>query len=73
MMERVLQKRLAEFVDRDEEMRRFRTMLKSSDKPIMVVWGEAGIGKTSLLARMIHECAVRNLRKSEIVWKDVDP
>ena len=73
MLERVLQKRLAEFVDRDAELCRFCKMLDGNDKPIMVVWGEAGIGKTSLLARMIHECAIRKLHKSEIVWKDVNP
>ena len=73
MLERVLQKRLAEFVDRDAELGRFCTMLDGGDKPIMVVWGEAGIGKTSLLARMMHECAVRRLRKSEVIWKDHNP
>ncbi|WP_454061081.1 ATP-binding protein [Candidatus Nitrospira salsa] len=73
MLERILQKRLAEFVDRDEELSRFCGMLDETDKPIMVVWGKAGIGKTSLLARMIHECATRKLRKSEIVWKDHNP
>lgn len=73
MLDRVLQKRLAEFVDRDAELDRFCKMLDGGDKPIMMVWGEAGIGKTSLLARMIHECAIRKLHKSEIIWKDYNP
>jgi hypothetical protein len=73
MLDKILQKRLAEFVDRDAELGRFCNMLDGGDKPIMVVWGGAGIGKTSLLARMIHECAIRKLHKSEIVWKDYNP
>ena len=35
--------------------------------------GETGIGKTSLLMRIVHECAVRKLRKAEVVWKDTSP
>lgn len=73
MLDRILQKRLSEFVDRDAEIGRFCKMLDSGDKPIMVVWGEAGIGKTSLLARMIHECAIRKHLKAEVVWKDYNP
>ncbi len=65
-----MERRLAQFVDRVEEMDHFRQMLDTREKPIMVVWGEAGLGKTSLFFRMIHECAERKTRKSEVVWSD---
>ena len=65
-----MERRLAAFVDRKSEMARFCDMLETGDKPIMVVWGEAGLGKTSLFFRMLHECKERNLRKAELVWSD---
>ena len=57
---------LASFVDRQAELGRFCEMLESDEKPIMIVWGEDGIGKSSFLARLIHECASRKLRKAEV-------
>jgi GTPase SAR1 family protein len=57
---------LAAFVDRKTELARFCDMLESDEKPIMVVWGEEGIGKSSFLARLIHECSTRQLRKAEV-------
>jgi hypothetical protein len=57
---------LAAFVDRQAELGRFSEMLESDEKPIMIVWGDDGIGKSSLLARLIHECASRKLHKSEV-------
>ncbi len=65
-----MERRLASFVDWVTEMDHFREMLETREKPIMAVWGDAGLGKTSLFYRMIHECAVRKLRKSEVVWTD---
>jgi hypothetical protein len=65
-----LEIRLAEFVDRDTEMSRFCGMLDSGTRSIMFVSGGGGYGKSSLLARMIHECALRDLRKSEITWSE---
>jgi hypothetical protein len=65
LFERRLQ---AEFVDRDLEMRRFHELLDSSEKHVMLVWGESGVGKSSLLGRMIHECAQLKWRKAEVVW-----
>ena len=59
-------RRLAEFVDRTDELERFCRMLESDDKHVMVVWGSAGTGKTSLRLRMVHECAQRQLRKAEV-------
>ena len=70
----VMKKRLAEFVDRDREIARFCQILDGSNEPpIMAVWGESGMGKTSLLARMMHECSLRELRKAEVIWKDSNP
>jgi hypothetical protein len=57
---------LAAFVDRHVELSRFCEMLENDEKPIMIVWGDDGIGKSSLLARLIHECASRKLRKAEV-------
>lgn len=59
-------RRLAEFVDRTDEMERFCRMLDSDEKHIMIVWGDAGTGKTSLRLRMMHGCAQRKLRKAEV-------
>jgi GTPase SAR1 family protein len=61
---------LAEFVDRDSEINKFRVLLDEETLSILVVWGGGGVGKTSLMAKMIHETAVRKLRKSEIIWTD---
>ena len=69
----LVERRLREFVDRDREMAAFIRMLTSGERPIMVVWGESGIGKTSLLMRMVHECSTRRLRKAEVAWKDTSP
>jgi GTPase SAR1 family protein len=66
------EQRLARFVDRETEMRSFCRMLEDADwhRPVMLVWGDGGIGKTSLLMRMIHECSLRSLRKAEVIWTD---
>lgn len=72
-MSTLLERRLAEFVDREDEMRRFVAMLETGHKNIMVVSGDSGLGKSSLLARMMHECGLRKLRKAEVVWTDTRP
>ena len=69
---RIVERRLREFVDREAEMSQFRASLDSDDKPIMIVSGASGMGKTSLLLRMIHECALRKLPKAEVVWNDTN-
>lgn len=66
------ERQLALFVDRSDEMDRFKKVLDTDVKPIMVVKAEAGMGKTSLLMRMVHECALRGLLKAEVVWSDTD-
>jgi GTPase SAR1 family protein len=69
-MTTVLERRLAEFVNRSDEMGVFTHILDTGDPPIMVVWGDGGVGKSYLLAKMIHECAQRDLCKAEVVWTD---
>jgi hypothetical protein len=72
--ERERQWRLASFVDRDNEMARFCALLESQGKMVMSVTGPGGIGKTSLLARMIHEIACREvITKVEVIFADGDP
>jgi hypothetical protein len=63
--------RLAQFVDRVSEFKSFCELLENKQKPIMSIWGDGGLGKTSLKTRMINECARRNLRKAELVWTDI--
>ena len=72
-MNKLIERRLAEFVDRDTELEKFRALLQTRDKPILVIFGDSGMGKTSLLLRMTHECALRKLRKAEVVWNDTSP
>lgn len=68
--DRLRARRLAEFVDRSAEMALFKNVLDTGELPIMVVSAETGMGKTSLLMRMVHECALRQLLKAEVVWTD---
>lgn len=66
-----LERRLATFVDREREMEVFRNMLDGAlERRILVLWGGGGIGKSSLLAGMIHECGLRGRSKVEVVWTD---
>ena len=69
-MTTVLERRLAEFVDRTDEIAAFCKILDSGDPPIMAVWGGGGVGKSSLIARMIHESSLRELHKAEVIWTD---
>jgi archaellum biogenesis ATPase FlaH len=48
-------------------------MLECADKRIMIVCGDSGLGKSSLVAKMMHECGQRGLRKAEVVWTDTRP
>jgi hypothetical protein len=66
-------RRLAQLVDREDEIRHFFSMLDDPDwaRPVMFISGEGGMGKSSLLFRMIHECSVRGLRKAEVFWTDI--
>jgi hypothetical protein len=62
--------RLAEFVNRETEMARFREMLDNPDAHVFVVWGPGGVGKSSLQAKMWHEVAALGLLKSEVEWTE---
>ena len=70
-MKKAQEHRLAQFVDRVSEIERFCELLDTKQKPIMTVCGDGGIGNTSLLARMLRECARRKIRRSEVVWTDI--
>ena len=48
---------LDEFVDRKSEMERFKGVLADPSTPVMAVWGDGGLGKSWLMAKMIHECS----------------
>lgn len=63
---------LAQFVDRSTEMALFRQVLDTDDLPVMVVTAESGMGKSSLLMRMVHECALRHVAKAEVEWTSID-
>jgi hypothetical protein len=67
-MKTALEYALAEFTDRKEELKRFCELLDSREKPIIFVSGCSGMGKSQLLARMWHECSLRQLAKSSIAW-----
>ena len=69
-MSTAFEKQLKMFVDRKDEMKLFRDILEIGDPPIMVVCGEDGVGKSMLMAKMVHECAQRKLPKAEIVWTE---
>jgi GTPase SAR1 family protein len=68
-----LQQRLARFVDRESEMQSFCRMLDDNElmRPILVIWGDGGMGKSSLFMRMIHECSLRELVKANVAWSDL--
>jgi hypothetical protein len=70
MMITELERRLSEFVDRETEMARFCALLDSPGKLVMSVTGPGGIGKSSLMARIVHEIALRSLTKAEIIYTD---
>jgi hypothetical protein len=68
-----IERRLASFVDRKAEMRRFCDMLEREDKLIMLISGESGLGKSLLFARMIQECEVRKRKRAVVEWTDTRP
>ena len=65
-----IERLLAEFVNRESEMARFCDMLDDSSVCVFAVWGGGGVGKSSLMAKMIHEVANRRLQKSEVTWTE---
>ena len=65
-MPSVTERRLQEFVDRKTELQEFCRMLDLGERPILAISGNSGIGKSSLLARFVHECALRHVTKVEV-------
>jgi GTPase SAR1 family protein len=65
-----IERLLAEFVNREKEMSQFCDMLDDTGTCVFAVWGGGGVGKSSLLAKMIHEVASRKIQKSEITWTE---
>lgn len=63
---------LGQFVDRSAEMALFQQVLDGDDLPAMVVTAASGMGKSALLMRMVHECALRHLIKAELEWTSID-
>ena len=66
------ERRLAQFVDRSAEMALFGQVLDTDTLPVMVVTAESGMGKTSLMTRMVHECALRKLLNAELEWGSLE-
>lgn len=54
--------RLRWFVGRDYELKGFCNLLDTGDRYIMIICGSDGIGKTSLLTRLVDECGRRSRR-----------
>jgi len=52
---RLRQTRLASFVDRTEDVACFRTFLSERDKIVFWISGESGLGKSTLLTKLVLE------------------
>lgn len=64
-------RRYGEFVNRDKELRRFCNIVDKEEFLVMVIYGDKGIGKTSLQKRLIYECReVRKMRWAYTFWLD---
>src|SRR3954453_5431810 len=63
------------FVNRETELERFRTAAHPNSKPVLVLCGEGGVGKTALRRRMETECAKPDvaMRKIVIEWRSTRP
>ena len=57
-----------EFVDRTAELKHFREMLEGNAPPLLCICGPSGIGKSSLLAMMVHETKQRSVRSVHLTW-----
>jgi predicted acylesterase/phospholipase RssA len=64
------------WVERDEELAKLRTALLESLKAptsgCVALWGEAGVGKTSLAARVCQDEAILQAFPDGIVWLTLD-
>jgi hypothetical protein len=66
----VRENNLQEFVDRRDEVIKFRALLENTKSPVMVISGVSGMGKSSLLIRLVAECKVLGISRVEIDCKD---
>jgi hypothetical protein len=48
----------------------FCRFLESHEKSILFIHGPSGSGKSSLLAKMIHECSLREVLRARLEWTD---
>jgi hypothetical protein len=70
-MPTILERRVAEFVDRMTEMQGFSGFTESQEKLILFIRGPTGMGKSSLLARMRHECGERELPHVAVECREI--
>jgi len=63
-------KRLAYFVDRDDETAKFLRLLDTDDKRVLTITGSEGLGKSMFMERMVHESALRGLRTAKVICRD---
>src|SRR5688572_29244607 len=70
-MPSILERRIAEFVDRMTEMQGFSGFVESRDKMVLFIWGPTGLGKSSLLARMSHECKRQEIHYVAVECQDL--
>ena len=70
MVTDVTRRRLNYFVDRDVEVTRLLNFVADGGDRVMTVCGSAGLGKSLLMEKMIHECANRKWRTSKVICRD---
>jgi len=70
MPENVIEKSLARFVDRRNELSSFCEMISGGTHPVMVISGPSAIGKSSLLIRLVDECLRQGVVCVEVNCKE---
>lgn len=67
--------RHASFVGREDEVRRFETLITSEDMPVQVlhVYGPGGVGKTTLLHEFLYRSVQHGLSTHRVDLEDVEP
>jgi hypothetical protein len=61
---------LSNFVNREGEVNAFCKMLKDAERPIMLVSGREGAGKTELVFKLLERCANLSVRNTAVIWAD---
>lgn len=57
-----------QFVNREQQLGTFEKLLGPGSKIAMSLAGKSGMGKSWLIARMIHECSLKNITAVRISW-----